>query len=812
MLEDLDKEMIDTCLTRPNSVWECIKKITIPKYETYLSELKPTCNTEMRRTEHKNITAHYNKCKNEIDYFQTDEFDEDLVAVLMAVAQRLHGCSTKFMSLKPYIENWHNCRTIDRKTALIISVAFGFNIDEARKLFFTVLDDSEQMDFNPRLPNEMIYAYAIIKSIPLTAKPMKIKGEEIQQVSVQNLLREAKQKYLTNLFGNSYSRYYDDLILISEDSFSLLDSLNMTRSAFSLAIVKFFREKKVSAENVGLILRILMRECVFSPKSAALLFPIIIEKNNFERNCINAILASLVTGGAITTAKVATLFASALDSKISSEEKELLFAPFKGKGKKEVVLTIEETKEYLLSLSENNTLSTEAVTELINELQESMSDCKENVTSKRMKALIPNSSLEQLFYEQYFYDTETFVPALKPKYDTTKKSKQLYLEMLRLSERYLTVAKDKAQSMDDEIYNTILRFVSQAKEFVDKKNINTVLSPVDFLSLLGNSEFAWTGDYSSAIKNILISKFNDEAKPRTENEDEDNEKDNVEIESDRPQKQKRKRTSSYHVTSLDQIISKEQGKYYVFFWKMIIESVNFLHAFTERKILFFWSVFEEMNRILFYPYFDGNGIAAKIWVREEKRELNDDYTYTMDMLEEWKVAAELMPHPEVYTKSLISDVHCYEYFNQVFISRGKIDFVKGIGKTALSSLGVTKKSQPSEWEVFYSFKKYTKQYYERSISFSRKDILKLAFWNFICQIEKDDDFDPELRKVDFTSYFDNKVAPSTCCAGFNESNSLDRFLLLCLEHEDPALFLKEVITYYQTLPKEQSKQFWKMLQ
>ena len=73
-------------------------------------------------------------------------------------------------------------------------------------------------------------------------------------------------------------------------------------------------------------------------------------------------------------------------------------------------------------------------------------------------------------------------------------------------------------------------------------------------------------------------------------------------------------------------------------------------------------------------------------------------------------------------------------------------------------------------------------------------------------------YNSALGVEDFTTYFDDDVAPDTCCAAINESNSLDRFLLLCLEHEDPILFLRKAIAYQKTLPKKDSKNFWKMLQ
>ena len=117
-------------------------------------------------------------------------------------------------------------------------------------------------------------------------------------------------------------------------------------------------------------------------------------------------------------------------------------------------------------------------------------------------------------------------------------------------------------------------------------------------------------------------------------------------------------------------------------------------------------------------------------------------------------------------------------------------------------------TQDDDLKSFYNYRRFQKQYNVKTIAYSRSDILKLAFWDFLGRKKK---YNPRLGPTDFIKFFAKHVARYTCCANINKSNSLDRFLLLCLEHEDPVLFLKEAIAYQKTLPKKESKNFWKML-
>lgn len=818
MLTEQDKKAIDACVTSPNSVWEGIKSIiTAEKYTWYLESLAQVRimpNIAERKAKWDAMDA---SMRNK--YMETDAYDEDLNKVLQQVAAVLGDIDPEEFPIGSFIGNWRKTKTktILRQTAFKVAVAFRFTKDETKQLLFTVLEENEQMDFNPRLPNEMIYAYAIICGVPQTLNSKKSDEKEVSYESLQGMFYEAQQKYLVNLFGNSDSKYFDDLILVAEDSFNLLDSLNMTRSAFSLAIIKYVHENVISVENAKLILKAFMDDAVFSTKGIAELFAIIIEKNKFSEDNIKNVLTTLVIEGTIKYQNTASVFAEMLEKKkmLSQDGAALLFAPYNGKRKKKVILTLDDAEKHLTSLVENHVLSHQDAENLLNHLHESGLGYKENDGSQR--TLIPDNSITQSLYENT-YGSDIFEPIHTPDFGTATRDRGAYLTMFRLAERYLNAAIEKAIKTDTVLYKRLLDFVTDAQNFVNNTQKST-LSPIDFLPLIGCSGFGDNNEVYSAIRNILISKFIEEAKPRTENEDEDNEKDNVEIESGRPKKQKR--TSNYHVTSLDQIISKEQGWYFVFFWEMMIEGIKHLRAFTERKILFFWYVYTEMNRILMYPYYDPNGICMRVithykdkrkiithndskskngGVSECDEKLYDVYTYTLEKIEYFIEDAEYGVSPSELISGLVEDVHCYEYFNQVFISHGKNKFVEKLhDEGVLESLGVTGNDQPDYLRTFYSEKIFSKQYLDRSIPYKRKDILKLAFWNWV---NKADNLKKKKlsRKRAFMTYFDKLVKEyRMCCAESNTNNSLDNFLLLCLEADEPIGFLKEAIGYSKKL-------------
>ena len=713
MLTEQDRQAIDACTTRPESVWVVIKEIAIKKYDEYLTLLEPTCNTSARQSEFKGISDRWetvkdNQAKKE-EFLSSEVFDSDLCYVLKAVAQRLHGLSTKFMNIEPYIKNWHNNRTVDRRTAFIVSIGFGFDIEETRRLLYNVLDDDEQMDFNPRLTNEMIYAYAIINGIPLTAKSKKIDGKEVQQTSVENMLYEAKIQFLKQLFGNADADYFPELIEVADSNFNILDSVNMTKSALFLASIKTESVKKL-LKNIA-----------------------------------------------------------------------------------------DESKENSSHIEEETT------------------------QVERRPKLLPDITVMQRCYEFVSYDQDDeycIERVAKPVFRDSQILKDSYIDVLKYVISVLKTAQKQVNPKSNgsvarkSIYSNMQEYIEHCVEYVQKQPENSLLSIMDFLLILEESKL---GEYNQSeitamIDTIIVKKLVDEWKMHCEG--------NI-------------RSTSYHDVGAK--FSGDQVEYFRFFFNTLKVAIRDLRAITARGCHELWPAYIEMNRILKYSYFSVDGVGMKLWEYDEmvNAERSDytgklEYTYTVDKLQYNLDDAENMPDPADFIANLLSDIHCFELFNHAMISRGKNAFVSGLDKEGEGKIiGRTRNAlldshplfllreddtfaQDDDLKSFYHYRRFQKQYYEKTTAFSRSDILKLAFWDFIVR-RKMKKYIPKFGPGEFIDYFDTEVAPDTCCAEINESNSLDRFLLLCLEHEDPIQFLKETIIFYKTLPKKDSRDFWKML-
>lgn len=745
MLTEQDRKTIDACTTRPESVWVVIKEIAIKKYDEYLTALEPTCNTATRQSKFKEISDRWktvkdNQAKKE-EFLSSEEFDSDLCYVLKAVAQRLHGLSTKFINLKPYLDNWHNNCTIDRRTAFIISIGFGFNIKETQKLLYTVLDDDKQMDFNPRLPNEMIYAYAIINGIPMTAKSKMINGQEVQQLSVENMLYEANFQFLGLLFGSADLDHFPRLIEIADKSFNLLDSVNMTKAAFLLATIKTSTDIESLLENTD---------------------------DEVEQN-------------------------------LSPEEDEFVQ---------------NERRPKLLP----NESVIQRCYEYVSYNHEEAPDADDDPDSAKSKI-----SKSAVFRKNKFYKDIVNRPVFR----NAQISQSSCLPVLNYVVSILKTAQNlinmncgnDSDEGDDRdvaerrvaIYSDMENYIEKCVEWVKKFPEEYLISPVDFLPLLGGSNLGnyAQSEFSAMIDNIIIRKIVD---------DWDKHRDD---------------TKNMHASPYHGIISKLTGnqvKYFQFFFDALKVAVRDLRAITARNCLELWLAYVEMNRILAYSYFGNASVGMKAWEHVDDVTANcREYTYTVEKLQYNLEDAEYLSNPSEFITSLIKDVHCLEYFNHTILSRGKEKFVAELedegklisynidDRTSYTPLfllrddgTLTQDGLDDCLKIFYPYRKFSKQYYEKTKAFSRSDIIKLAFWGFLGRTRKKK-YNPSLGPDEFTTCFDDDVAPDTCCAAINELNSLDRFLLLCLEHADPVQFLKDTIAYQKDLPSKE-KNFWKMLQ
>ena len=718
MLTEQDKKAIDACITRPNSVWEGIKSIiTAEKYTWYLESLakvKIMPNIAKRKAKWDSMDTDARS-----KYMTTDAYDEDLRKVLQQVANVLAGIDTKF-KVGSNIKSWKTAETMQRQLAFKAAIAFRLTIEETRQLLFTVLEDDDQMDFNPRLPNEMIYAYAIINEIPMNIAQNKDNVEEPPQTSVQAMLYEAKLQFLEILFGEENAIYFPKLIEVADSYFNILDSVNMTKAALFLS--------------------------------------------------------------AIQTSSVDMLLKNIAD-----------------------------------------------------EIKEDSSQTDEETTqTKRRPKLLPDTSVMQRCYEYVSYDHEDefYVEGVaKPVFEKTQISKHSCLRVLKYVSSILETASNlvdqssKVSTRRVAIYCDMKDFIEKCIELVQKQTEKNMFSVEDFIEIFGESNLGWytQSEFTAMIDNIIIDNLEDDWRnPRDENEN--------------------GRVSSYHGDRPE--VNGDQAEYFRFFFSALKIAFRDLRAITVRDCTELWSIYVEMNRILAYSYFSDSGVGMKAWenndvgmkawenndVDMEAWENNDElieYRYTVNILEDYREYAENMPDPYKFISRLLADFHCFEYFNHAIISRGKEKFVADLddeGKLISRSFNsqtnctplfllrqdgtLTQDGLDDCLMSFYHYGRFTKQYFTKILAYSRSDILKLSFWGFLGSRTR---YNPQLGPIDFTDYFDGDVARDTCCAAINESNSLDRFLLLCLKHEEPVLFLKEAIAYQKTLPKKKSKNFWKML-
>lgn len=242
-LTDDDRGKINACLKRPAPVWDAIRDIVIPKFDSYLEQLETVCQTDNKVN---SIKQHWEDVKNnenkKAEYIKTDEFDKELSKVLIAFAEK-RGLDVS--QLPPNIHNWHKNSTMKRNMLFKIAVGFGFTVDETRELMFSVLSDDEQIDFNNRLANEMIYLYALTHNIPYAAEPDK--GESEPPLSVKKMLKEGQNFYLHRMFGDKYEDCY--AVLSKMDKINIFDSYNMTMCAFWIAAISLNVDDEIDDQN-----------------------------------------------------------------------------------------------------------------------------------------------------------------------------------------------------------------------------------------------------------------------------------------------------------------------------------------------------------------------------------------------------------------------------------------------------------------------------------------------------------------------------------------------------------------------------------
>ena len=243
-LTKIDKVRIEACIKRPATVWEGIKSIITPeKYTWYLDKLAETAEVNEERLK-PDIAKRKEKwdsmdVKIRNKYMSSigkDSYDEDLKKVMSQVSQVLGGDAEDDFQIGAKIGIWRKAQTMKRYTALKAAVAFRFTIDEAKELLFKVLNDKEQLDFDPRLVNEMIYVYAI--------------SNELSYSETERTIEKAKKEYLANVFPESYSKYFDELIERYGKNYNIFAAQNMTATGFYLALISMKDSDNYSSDDI----------------------------------------------------------------------------------------------------------------------------------------------------------------------------------------------------------------------------------------------------------------------------------------------------------------------------------------------------------------------------------------------------------------------------------------------------------------------------------------------------------------------------------------------------------------------------------
>ena len=676
MLKEQDKKAIDACVTRPNSVWDAIKSIiTAEKYTWYLESLakvKIMPNIVEKKAEWDSLDTDARS-----EYMETDAYDKALRKVLQQVARVLGGIDDDDFPIGSFIGEWRkpSKKFMFRQTAFKTAVAFRFTIDETRELLFNVLKDKEQLDFNPRLVDEMIYGYAIIQSLSL--------------VSTQELIENSKIEYLTNVFGTEYQECYPQLIISCDDKYNVFDAQNITKTAFLLAALIEAKNGTFSKENIS----------------------------------------------------------SIIENKADSD-------------------TNDET-----------------------------ADDEENA---RLPKLDPDVSVVLHCYDY----ANGITQKEPPQYRNSQTTIADLQRMLELAQGFLNAATELAElETKQRLYRSMFDFLEVLKRFTDSQPSDALFSPVDCLPLLAKTNLGnfSTSDFNTMIKDVFINHFHLESRSR------DGEG---------------QRVGEYHPYILPRAIS-EHTDYYVFFFFTLMTAVRDLRAVALRDCMQLWPIYIRMNEILLHAFFDAETIGKKAWDYEQNiKDEDGDYTFTMAQLTDMLNKARSNKKENAFIAALMRSFHIYENFHG-FISHGKEEFIGSIddsGKVLMfnerqrsditplfriSDAGLPIPADLSFKRVFYSSAKFKRQYNDKSEPYTRNDILKLAFWKFVGELDDYDSFEPkteaDLRKDEFISYFNDDVSIITCCARINERNPLDRFLLLCLEHTYPILFLEEAISYSNKL-------------
>lgn len=213
ILTDDDNRDLKNLLDFPTTSWKALKIVLMPLFPGYLNALDQTIKAKGQRATINAILKRWNdwNTSKTDDAAQPDypEFDDDFQKILQYVAQKLQNVGTdngpngwNLQSTFETLRKAKNEHTMERVTALHLSIALELPEEKARELLYTAVKVHEQDDFNPRRADEMLCLVAI--------------QNRWKYPDFVELLRVAQIQFMTNLFGED-DRYEDFVTFITEN-------------------------------------------------------------------------------------------------------------------------------------------------------------------------------------------------------------------------------------------------------------------------------------------------------------------------------------------------------------------------------------------------------------------------------------------------------------------------------------------------------------------------------------------------------------------------------------------------------------------
>ena len=740
MISDDVKERIYSCISKPTSVWDGIKRIiNVEKYTWYLNEILKVKKIKCIDTI-KSKWDSFQPLDKKLAYMCSKEFDDDLKSVLVKYALVCSKNNYKLYNLGSNIQTWRGTAKkppstyMERENALMFAAVAGFNVEETRSLLFNCLKQDKQNDFNPRVIDEMLYLYSIQHSpigIHQSVRDNRIDG------SLVEVLHNTRVKYLTMLLGEEYVDYYDGFVCQ-------------------------FEGKKENTNN--------------DYKNNEFIQFLSIHQIN-----VNITDASQINSIAFLLSLYISVANGSINLKSINAESKVKLAKLKQKRKKEETnketeSTDEVDNKYPIILPKTSIEQYKYI--LIN-----------TINADANQGYVPNDNDVQNKY-LHIYPEDIRNINIKTYLITIKK-------IIQLLEATFTILQN---NKDGEKQLKINRAMHKNFENMQKclENINEK-EYIELYELLYQFSFIELLEIDNEIVNDYIERYIIEQLVRPFCDGKKNIKkhldSNVDDSDDLSTKIELIRSCGIFIMRSLKIVLRD---FRAIYFKANNDLLSvYLRANSLLEYTFFNS--DGMGELLF-EYYEGK--SSKEDVKRinyngqniEIRYDGDIFTYTLELIQQRIDGTTECKEITQFADYLISDLHLYEYLDPRMESIGVQKYLEQIEEEPI------KLRMP---EYFYSSKRFHKQNDLKNIKFTRNDLLKIAYWCFINDDEYYDEQGNAIRPINkykskFLSIFNQKVAPIACCSMIHTRRKLDSFLLLSLEQINPRKFIDMAI---ETIPE-----------